>query len=186
MIGHDLWFFSLALSTGNFPDDDREQGIFSWLTLRYSMGKHLIILTYFASLFLTGCTAIKDAMPSIYRIDIDQGNIIAQKMIDQLEPGMNERQVRYIMGTSLLVDAFHQNRWDYLYSEKPGEGGPRTQKRISLYFEDDKLVGIQGDFRPDNLAVSEPTQDTTVVVPKIQREKTLGQKIKGVFGIDEE
>lgn len=150
------------------------------------MPKDLIIITCLASLFLTGCNTINDILPSVYRIDIDQGNIITQDMIDQLEPGMNHRQVRFVMGTPLVIDVFHQNRWDYYYSVNPGNSTSTTQKRISLFFEENKLSGVQGDFRPDNLPIFEPTQDTTIIVPKIDREKTTKQKLKAFFGIDDE
>lgn len=85
--------------------------------------------------------------PGVYKIDIPQGNVVTQEMIDQLRPGMTESQVRYVMGTPLITDTFSPNRWDYLYSFKPG-GGDRVQERVSLYFEDGKLARISGDFRP--------------------------------------
>lgn len=85
--------------------------------------------------------------PGVYKIDIPQGNVVTQEMVDKLRPGMTQSQVRYVMGTPLITDTFSPNRWDYLYSLKEGNQ-PRTQERISLYFEDDKLVRITGDFRP--------------------------------------
>ncbi len=102
-------------------------------------------------------------------------------MIDQLRPGMTKRQVAFIMGTPLLADPFHDNRWDYIYSNQPG-GEPRVEKSISLVFQNDELTGLQGDFRPGNLPSVEMTKDTTVNIPKIEREKTLWQKITGLFG----
>ncbi|MNP22919.1 Outer membrane protein assembly factor BamE precursor [compost metagenome] len=69
-------------------------------------------------------------------------------MIDQLKPGMTRRQVRFIMGNPLLVDTFHPNRWDYLYSIQVG-GGVRQQERMTLQFNDnDQLIGLNGDFMP--------------------------------------
>lgn len=120
-------------------------------------------------------------MPSPYRPDIHQGNIVSQEMVDQLKPGMNKRQVGFIMGTPLLMDPFHDERWDYIYSNEPN-GGARVQKRISLIFAKDELVGMQGDFRPGNLPSVEPSKDVTVDIPKIKREKTLWQSIRGIFG----
>jgi outer membrane protein assembly factor BamE len=87
------------------------------------------------------------SVPGIYRADIHQGNIIEQQMIDQLKPGMNKRQVRHIMGSPLLVDTFHQERWDYFYSLKQG-GELQQQKRISLFFEGEKLARLEGDLVP--------------------------------------
>lgn len=87
--------------------------------------------------------------PGVYKIDIPQGNVVTQEMVDQLRPGMTPSQVRYVMGTPLINDTFSPNRWDYLYSMKQG-GEPRTQERISLYFENEQLTRITGDFRPAN------------------------------------
>ena len=87
------------------------------------------------------------SVPGIYRADSHQGNILEQEMIDQLQPGMNKRQVRHIMGTPLMVDTFHQERWDYFYSLKK-EGETQKRKRISLFFEGEKLVRLEGDLAP--------------------------------------
>jgi outer membrane protein assembly factor BamE len=134
------------------------------------MQKLLICCTISASLLTAGCgtvdtvkgwgTVVGDAIPSIfngmplmYRQDIQQGNIVTQEMINKLRPGMARRQVQYIMGTPILVDVFHQDRWDYYYSMKKG-GEAAVRERISLYFKDNKLTKIEGDFRPT------PTSDT--------------------------
>jgi outer membrane protein assembly factor BamE len=130
-------------------------------------------------LVLAGCSL--EWLPFVYRLDIHQGNVVSQEMIDQLRPGMTKRQVAFIMGTPLLADPFHDNRWDYIYSNQPG-GEPRVEKSISLVFQNDELTGLQGDFRPGNLPSVEMTKDTTVNIPKIEREKTLWQKITGLFG----
>lgn len=100
-------------------------------------------LTFLGLAALAGCS-----LPGVYKIDIQQGNVITQDMIDQLRPGMTRRQVRFIMGNPLISDTFHANRWDYLYSLQPG-GGARQQERISLLFDaNDQLVGLSGDFVP--------------------------------------
>ncbi len=93
---------------------------------------------------LAGC-----ALPGVYRIDIQQGNVITQDMVNQLKPGMNPRQVRYIMGSPLISDTFHPNRWDYIYSFQAG-GSQRRQERISLMFDErgQQLVALTGDFMP--------------------------------------
>jgi len=123
-------------------------------------------------------------LPGVYSLDIQQGNIISQETIDQLRPKMTKRQVLYIMGSSMLVDVFHQKRWDYLYSEQPG-GEARKQKRLSLYFNGDELIGVQGDFRPSTLPVIKQSKETTVIVPPRDLEKTLWEKITGLFDDDE-
>lgn len=87
------------------------------------------------------------SVPGIYRADIHQGNIVEQEMVNQLKPGMNKRQVRYIMGSPLIIDTFHQERWDYFYSIKKG-GELKDQHRIALFFEQEKLIKIEGDLIP--------------------------------------
>lgn len=140
------------------------------------MKQYRIIITYLASLFLSAC---------VYKIDIDQGNIIDQEMINQLRPGMNKRQVRYIMGTPLVVDSFHKNRWDYIYSKQPG-GEERTQKRVSISFEADELTGIQGEIKPEVVSGTPQPKETTVIVPKRDIEKTFFGKIKSLFGFGDD
>ena len=103
----------------------------------------LTSFTFVGLLALAGCS-----FPGVYKIDIQQGNVVTQDMIDQLRPGMTRRQVRFIMGNPLLVDTFHANRWDYLYSLQPG-GGQRQQERMSIFFNgNDQLVSLSGDFMP--------------------------------------
>ena len=103
----------------------------------------LTSLTFVGLLALAGCS-----FPGVYKIDIQQGNVVTQDMIDQLKPGMTRRQVRFIMGNPLITDTFHANRWDYLYSIQPG-GGQRQQERMSIIFNDsDQLVALSGDFMP--------------------------------------
>ncbi|MCQ8128103.1 outer membrane protein assembly factor BamE [Methylomonas rivi] len=130
---------------------------------------------------LTACETILTNLPGVYSIDIEQGNMIDQAMVDQLRPNMSKRQVLYIMGSPMLTDTFHERRWDYLYSEQPG-GDARVQKRISLYFDGDNLVGVQGDFRPSQLPVVKESTETTVDVPKRNLDRTMWEKITGLFG----
>lgn len=102
-----------------------------------------------ASLMLLGaCNNIGSMdFPGVYKISIPQGNIITQEMVDQLRPGMTKRQVIFVMGTPLIRDPYHQDRWDYVYNFQPG-GGERGQERLSVLFENDQLVSFSGDFEP--------------------------------------
>ena len=140
------------------------------------------ILAIVASLILSSCTTILTNLPGVYTIDVQQGNMVDQAMIDQLRPAMNKRQVLYIMGSPMLVDFFHQKRWDYLYSVQIS-GQDRQQKRISLVFDNDQLIGIQGDFKPGEVPVLK-ISESTVEVPKRDLEKTLWEKITNLFGHD--
>jgi outer membrane protein assembly factor BamE len=147
------------------------------------MRKSLFSLSLSASLTLASCSTLLNNLPGVYTLKIQQGNIIDQAMIDQLRPGMNKRQVLYIMGSPMLDDVFHKDRWDYLYSDQP-DGEDKVQKKLSLFFANDQITGIQGDFRPSTLPVIKASGETTVDIPKRDLEKTLWEKITGLVGYD--
>ena len=78
---------------------------------------------------------------SAYRIDIRQGNTLEPGVVDSLRVGMTKQQVTFLLGTPLVQDPFHPNRWDYAYTFQPG-GGKMTRQHLSLFFEGDELVKI--------------------------------------------
>ena len=104
-----------------------------------------VLLLCFALTLVAGCENF--GFPGVYRIDVEQGNLINQEMVDQLKPGMNSRQVQFILGTPLIRDSFNQNRWDYRYSIKNGTN-IRDQRRLTVYFEDEKLVSFTSNYKP--------------------------------------
>ena len=85
--------------------------------------------------------------PFVYRIDVQQGNVVTQEAVSQLKPGMTKAEVRQVLGTPLLTDVFHANRWDYYFSHSKG-GRSRERQVLSLFFKDEKLVEIAGDVKP--------------------------------------
>ncbi len=102
-------------------------------------------------------------LPGVYRIDIQQGSIVDNEMLSRLKPGMDKNQVQFIMGTPPLIDPFHTNRWDYVYTFSKG-GRQREQRHITLHFEDDKLAYIDGDVVPGLERPEEITSKTTTIV----------------------
>ncbi len=82
-----------------------------------------------------------------YRADVQQGNVVTAEMASALKIGMTKRQVRYALGTPLIADAFHKDRWDYVYSLQKGRGN-RSQQRLTVIFQNDALVAIEGDLAP--------------------------------------
>lgn len=113
--------------------------------------KSLLMVIAFALSACGGLGALE--FPGVYKIGIPQGNIITQEMIDQLRPGMTKRQVIFVMGTPLVRDPYHQDRWDYVYNYQPG-GGIRGQEKVTIFFVDDGLVRFTGDFTPTSEADS--------------------------------
>ena len=82
-----------------------------------------------------------------YRPDIQQGNFISREMVSQLKEGMTKDQVRFVLGTPLLTDVFHKDRWDYPFRMAKGNG-EMTASRLTLTFVDDKLARIEGGDLP--------------------------------------
>ncbi len=101
-----------------------------------------------ALVLLSACSTLAVDVHFVYKIDIDQGNVIDQNMVNQLRPDMTKRQVIYVLGSPLLTDPFSSNRWDYIYSVQPG-GEDRLQDRIALFFAGDNLIHVEGNLTPD-------------------------------------
>lgn len=105
-----------------------------------------VLIVSMAVLILSACSSLE--FPWVYKISVQQGNILDHKDIDKLEIGMTKRQVQFVMGSPLLVDTFNPDRWDYFYSKLDGKGNV-TQKRFTVIFEDDKYVRHEGDIEPN-------------------------------------
>ena len=139
-----------------------------------------ILIAFFLCL-LYGCSRSNDGgfnAPLIYKIDIQQGNVINQEMLNKLEPGMDKKRVKFIMGTPVIVDPFHNERWEYIYSFQEG-GKVREQRHITLHFEDNKLAYISGDIEVSNISKRKDeiiTEENAISVPKSDEEE------KGFFG----
>lgn len=101
-----------------------------------------------ASLALAGCKSVPE-LPGVtpYRMDIQQGNYVSQDMVDQLKPGMSREQVRFVLGTPLVTDIFHSDRWDYVYYREPARG-KREQRRLVVRFENDRMKSVEGEAAP--------------------------------------
>ena len=98
------------------------------------MRTKIILLTLFLfSPLLSSC--------STYKMDIRQGNFVTPEMREKLKLGMTRQQVRYVLGTPLVSDVYHGNRWDYVYRLERG-GKVIEQQNMTLYFEGDKLARI--------------------------------------------
>jgi outer membrane protein assembly factor BamE len=123
-----------------------------------------ILITILSILpLMTGCSSW-DNFSLVHTPDIEQGNIITPEMITLLEPGMSKRQVQFALGTPMLVDVFHQQRWDYLFSVKR-RNEPAEIKRYSLYFEGDHLARFGGDIEP--AVASESNQEKKELIVSV-------------------
>ncbi|HLQ27038.1 MAG TPA: outer membrane protein assembly factor BamE [Acidiferrobacterales bacterium] len=104
------------------------------------MPKIKVSILVLTALLLSGCI-------SIYKTDINQGNILTPQLVENLKLGMNKQQVRFLLGTPSIADPFHPERWDYIYSEQKG-GSRRVQHKLKLIFKDDKLISLEQDPNP--------------------------------------
>ena len=96
------------------------------------------------TMLLSSCS-----IPRIFQVVISQGNLVDQEMLDKLEIGMTESQVKFVMGTPLISDTFYPNRWDYFTSVTQGTT-TYTYQKVTLYFEDNKLVNWEGEIDTPN------------------------------------
>ena len=96
----------------------------------------LLILSLFSLALTSGC---------VYRQNISQGNIIKQEDLDQAEVGMTRNQIRFLLGTPMVDDPFHQGRWDYVYYLKLGRQDVSFTRWVSIIFENDKVTEIRMD-----------------------------------------
>ena len=94
----------------------------------------------------------------VYRINIQQGNYLDPKAVEQLSVGMTRSQVRYLLGTPEVPNAFDHDRWDYLFYYKHGRTRRAEQAQITVYFEDDKVARIERPRGADKVATTTPTE----------------------------
>ena len=100
---------------------------------------------------------------SPYRIDVRQGNFVTQDMVAQLKPGLSREQVRFILGSPLVADMFHADRWDYVYRFQPGHGEAQ-QRGLTVFFQDNKLVRVAGDVVAEDGSAPEAPKPAAQVV----------------------
>lgn len=110
----------------------------------------------------SGTPAITNVL-SPYRIDVRQGNLVTQEMVAQLKPGLSREQVRFILGSPLVADMFHADRWDYVYRFQPGRGEVQ-QRAMTVFFQDNKLVRVAGDVVADDGTKPEAAKPATQVI----------------------
>lgn len=106
-----------------------------------------------AAALLAGCGVPRLLAP--YRVEIQQGNYVTQEAVSQLHKGMTRDQVRFLLGTPLLADPFHADRWDYIFRRLRANSRELEERRLTLFFVDDRLDRVEGD-----VAVALGTSDT--------------------------
>ena len=97
----------------------------------------------------------------VFRMDIQQGNYLEGKTVDQLQVGMTRTQVRYLLGTPMVPDVFDKDRWDYLYYFKRGRWQKPAQRHLAVFFKEDKVTKFDRDNVPES-APQAPDQGPSV------------------------
>lgn len=134
-----------------------------------------ILLVLLLSLGVSSCI--------VYKAEVQQGNLVTGEMLAQVEPGMSRREVKSRLGTPLVADPFHADRWDYYYFVKQGRLEKRSQSLVTLYFDGDILQRIEkktplpaatpetGEGRH-----GEPEEGPSLDAPRMEREEHLLEK----------
>lgn len=137
-----------------------------------------IVVISLAVALLSACGFV--GFPGVYRINVEQGNIVTPEMAAQLKPGMTRRQVKFILGTPLIQDTFDQNRWDYLYSKRNG-AKVLSEALLTVQFDGDQLVNVTGDLAPSGWGTEAgaiPESDNSAAQPPGQA--TLPEPAPGI------
>jgi outer membrane protein assembly factor BamE len=105
-----------------------------------------------AALALGGCSSLQSTdsflgVVTPYRLEIVQGNVVTKEMAAALQPGMSRAQVRDVLGTPLLADIFHTDRWDYVFSIRR-QGTPYQQRRVTVLFDGESMKAFEADELP--------------------------------------
>jgi outer membrane protein assembly factor BamE len=166
------------------------------------MTKLRIIIVLTATMLSTGCSTMGDGLEAVgdvtevipnaldrtslvYKPTIQQGNVVTQEQINELRPGMTKRQVRFLLGTPMLTDVFHANRWDYAFTLGVGSQ-PTDRRQVTVFFENDRLTRITGDLRPQPEEEREEVKPEVVVtVPDWEEpNKSLWRRAVELVGLD--
>ena len=104
--------------------------------------KILIVLVIAGLLTSAGCARVRNFSLKPYRINIQQGNYLEEHEVDEIQPGMTRSQVRFLLGTPMVVDLFDTSRWDYVYYLKIGRSGDIYRRHFVITFDGDLAIRI--------------------------------------------
>ena len=111
------------------------------------------LLPLAASCVLLAACSLKPSFFNEYKIDVQQGNVLSQDMVAQLKPGQTRDQVRFLLGTPLITDIFHQQRWDYVYRYQNGQTGQVESRKFAVFFDTEgRLERVAGDVEVAEVA----------------------------------
>lgn len=112
---------------------------------------------------LLGCTLLLNGC--VYRMVVQQGNYLDARQVVQVKEGMTRAQVRFLLGTPMLPDAFNRDRWDYLYDLNLNDGSATVRQRLTIYFTDDKVSRIENAGAPTEVPADASASPATAATP---------------------
>lgn len=135
---------------------------------------------FLAFSLLSACT--------VYRLDIQQGNFVDQRMLDQLKVGMTHEQVRFIMGIPMIKDPFHPHRWDYKYYLDSRYEKRDSSHRVTVFFEGDRVSRIvtKGVEDIEKSVFAPPVKDEPEDSIETEEEMENAEDLKNLPGTDKE
>ncbi|GAC1389601.1 MAG: hypothetical protein NVSMB34_01320 [Variovorax sp.] len=141
------------------------------------------LLLALAGLGLGACSSVsdrtRDALHAVtpYKVEVVQGNFVSKEQVAALKPGMSRQQVREILGTSLLTDVFHSDRWDYVFTIRR-QGVEPQRRHLALYFKGDALDRFEGDEMPseEEFVATLDTRKPAGKVPQLELSEEELQK----------
>lgn len=128
------------------------------------MPRSRLLLVAACSMLLVACST-KPSFINEYKIDIQQGNVLSQEAVAQLKPGQTRDQVRFLLGTPMIADIFHQQRWDYLYQYRNGRTGKVESRKFTVFFDaEGRLQRVEGDIAVAEVGeLTAPTTKTRLI-----------------------
>ena len=129
--------------------------------MKTSIRANLIVLGCVVALLLVSACRV----PGMHRPVLQQGNLITQAMVDELKPGMSKEQVEYVLGRPVHINTFNVDRWEYVYTFED-RLGKRTRRHLSVTFEDEELVRLEGDFKFGDEEESDSTEAEEIDDPE--------------------
>lgn len=130
------------------------------------------------ALVFTTLIATLPACGLLYEPDVQQGNVITQEMLERVEIGMTRSQVEYLLGTPLIEDPFHTDRWDYYYNYRRGRANTQQQTILTMFFKSDQLTEVRGNTDLYNVDADHPAAPDLTDRERDQR--TFWERVKAL------
>lgn len=121
------------------------------------------ILLAISALFASGC---------VYKMNIQQGNYLVPNSVSQLKEGMTRSQVRFLLGTPMVPDAFDENRWDYYYFFSSQKIKAPLKRRLTVYFADDKVARYENQGVPTQADLDQLERDLRKAIAVTKQDKS--------------